>query len=196
MQELIGLMMEDQYFINQFMMYMIGFYDRNGKTCSIVRQTDRIFVVDKSPIEILEFSIEQVGFNFKGALETSRSTLGDIKMCPVMVNPLLSIVVFPTKAAKRDDTMWLNPEHIYRSYRTKGIHRKTNVEFKNGLTITVDSRVSSFKTKHQTAEEYRKMKIEGGKNPISFVLDPKTRKILLSSFLALKCLTEVWEVIC
>ncbi|MCQ6280019.1 competence protein ComK [Bacillus sp. EB600] len=189
------MMMEDHYFINQFMMYMTGFYDRNGKTCTLVREVDGIFVVDKSPIEILEFSIKKVGFNLKGAIETSRSTLGDIHMCPIMVNPLRNIVVFPTQSAKRDDAMWFNPEHISRTYRSKCMDRKTTVEFKNGLTIKVASRLSSFNTKLQTAEQYGKMKIEAGKNPISFVLDPKKRGILLSSFLTIKCLTELLEVI-
>jgi competence protein ComK len=174
---------------------MAGFYDRNGKTCSLVREEHRMLIVDKSPIEILESSIREVGFNLKGAMETSRSTLGDIHMCPVMVNPLMNIVVFPTQSAKRDDTMWFTPQQIQRTYRSNCLDRKTNIEFNNGHTIKINSRLASFNTKLTTADQYRKMKIEAGKNPISFVLDPKTKGILLSSFLALKCLTEVCDVI-
>ncbi|QCJ45072.1 hypothetical protein FAY30_03120 [Bacillus sp. S3] len=47
---------------------------------------------------MLNDSIRCVGFNLKGAMETAKLLLGDKQMCPVMVNPLHTIVVFPNKS--------------------------------------------------------------------------------------------------
>lgn len=170
--------LEENYIINQNMMCMAGFYDRNGKTCTIVREVSRIFIVAKSPLEILDFSIKSIGFTLKGAMKTAKWHLGDIHMCPVMVNPILKICLFPNHSPKRVDTMWFNPDHIH---RTNSSFLKTKVEFNNGLFIRVNSKLSSFNTKLQTAEQYKKMIVEAGKNPITFLLDPKTRKEPTSS---------------
>lgn len=64
-------MFEEVYSINQNLMYMAGFYDCHAKACTLVRETERIFVVHQSPLEILEYSIKKVGYNLKGAMETS-----------------------------------------------------------------------------------------------------------------------------
>ncbi|MCM2535850.1 competence protein ComK [Neobacillus pocheonensis] len=182
--------LENNYIINQHMMYMVGFLDRNGKPCTIVKEVNKMFIVDKSPLEILEYSIKCIGFNLKGAMETSKWILGDIHMCPLMVNPILKICVFPIQSAQRYDTMWFNPYHIK---RTTSFNRKTNVEFNNGIVIKVNSQLSSFNNKLQIADQYRKMTVNAGENPISFVLEPKNRRVLLSHLLVLKFLPAIIE---
>jgi competence protein ComK len=185
-------MFEENYIINQHMMCMAGIYDRNGKTCTIVREINKTFIVDKSPLEILEISIRSIGFNLKGAMKTSKWHLGDIHMCPIMVNPILKICLFPNHSPKRDDTMWFNPDHIH---RTTSSFLKTNVEFNNGLIIRVNSKLSSFNTKLQAAEQYQKMRVEAAENPITFLLDPKNRRALLHHLLTFSVLTEMVQFI-
>jgi competence protein ComK len=188
-------MIENNYSIKHEMMYMEGFYDRNGKTCTVVKELDRIFAVDKSPLEILEFSIKEVGFNLKGALETSKAAHKDKYMCPIMVNPIMNIVVFPTKSHKRVDAIWFNPIHIFRTDGSKLMNRKTIIIFNNEHTISVDSRLSFFNSKLQIADQYRKAKVGAAKKSQSFILDQKSKKILLSFVVAVKCLTEILEII-
>jgi competence protein ComK len=160
------------------MMYMEGQYDRNGKLCAIITEVGKTFLVDMSPLAILEDSIKSIGFDLKGAMKTSKWFHGDIHMRPLMVNPIQGICLFPSKSAKNEDTMWFNPYHIK---RTSGYNRKTFIEFSNGLTIEVQSILSSFNHKLQIAEQFRNMTVETGKNPISFVLDPKERRIPIKS---------------
>jgi competence protein ComK len=156
-------------------MYMVGFHDRNGKLCTLVKEKDICFLVDQSPIEILSYSIQCIGFDLKGALATSKWILGDdILMHPIMVNPILKICMFPNKSMKQNDTIWFNPFYIKRT--SCGRKRTTIVEFQNGQKMIVYSQLSSFNHKLQTAEQLRNMTVDVGRNPTSFILDPKKRR--------------------
>jgi competence protein ComK len=161
-------MLEEHYAINQFFMYMAGFYDRRNNPCTIVRETNRMFVVGKSPLEILEFSIKKVGYTLERAMKTSREHNGKT-MCPIMVNLLLELVIFPTQSAKHVETMWLSPNQIHRTDYAKYIDRKTNIEFKNGNIITVDSRLSSLNDKLKRAEQYRDTTVAAAKPSLSLI---------------------------
>ncbi|OIK09406.1 hypothetical protein BIV60_23995 [Bacillus sp. MUM 116] len=168
--------MEKFHIIKPSFMYMEGHVDRNAMLCSKVTQTDGIILVDKSPVKILDDSIRCIGFNLKGALETSKWIMGDSYMCPIMVNPILRIVVFPTKSIKNEDSIWLNPNQIL---RTSSYFNKTRVEFKNGHTLIVPCRLSAFNTKLQTAEQFRRITCGMGRDPLCFVLEPKRNRIQL-----------------
>ncbi len=105
-------------------------------------------------------------------METAKSLLGNKHMCPVMVNPIHKICVFPNKSAKHDDTMWFNPNLIL---RTNTFNGKATVESTNGLIITVSSKLYSFNHKLQTADQFKKMIVGTGTKPLSFKQDPKKR---------------------
>jgi competence protein ComK len=147
-------------------MSMAGHLDRYGKKCTLVYELNRMFLVDQSPLEILEASIRRVGFNLKGALESSKKNLGGIHMHPFMVNPILGIIVFPTKSHKHEDVIWFNPNHIRRTWGKKNV---TIVEFRNGQTLIVPTKLCFFNNKLTIAERFRDDLIEGGKNPSSVV---------------------------
>lgn len=152
---------------------MQGFYDRNGKRCTLVRELDKTFTVDRSPLHILEDSIKCIGYDLKGAMASAKWILGEIHMPPVMINPIQSICVFSDKSAKNEDTIWFNPVHIVRTISYK---KKTYIEFSNGITLILHCSVSSFNTKLQNAMQLRNLTTEMGKNPISMILDPSKRK--------------------
>ncbi|MFP7299058.1 competence protein ComK [Neobacillus niacini] len=166
---------EKYYLINQHMMYMFGFYDRNGKKYTFVRQFDQVFIVDRSPTEILDDSIRCIGFDLRGAMDTSKMIMGNNMMCPVMINPIHSICVFPDKSHKHDGTIWYNPNQIV---RTQSLRRKTYIEFRNGFILMSDSKLFSFNHKWKSAEQLCKITSENAKNPMSFMVEPpkKTRK--------------------
>ncbi|MFJ7727868.1 competence protein ComK [Neobacillus sp. NPDC097160] len=164
------MFIENNYFINRDFMFMVGQYDRNAKLCALVKEQNRTFIVDRSPLEILNESIRCIGFNLKGAMETSKLLLGDKHMCPIMVNPIHNICVFPNKSAKHADTMWFNPDHIY---RTNTLNGKAKLEFTNGLIMMVPSKLYTFNHKLQTAEQFKKMVDGNGYDPLSSKKDPR-----------------------
>ena len=117
-----------------------------------------------SPLEVLDDSIRFIGFDLRGAIETSKMLLGDKYLCPVMVNPIHSICVFPDKSANRPDAMWFNPEHIY---RTHTLNCKAGIEFTNGLVITIPMKLYTFNHKLKNAEQFKNILMGNGLDPFS-----------------------------
>ncbi|WP_231734913.1 competence protein ComK [Bacillus sp. FJAT-29937] len=142
--------MRSSYIINEYFMYMKGHYDRHGKLCTHVTETCNTFIVDKSPLEILEDSICVIGYDLRGAIATSKKLLGNIYHCPILVNPILRIIVFPTKSAWHDECVWYNPIHIK---RTNSLNRKTTITYSNGKTHNISAKLTSFNSKIKTAEQ-------------------------------------------
>ncbi|MEH7119231.1 competence protein ComK [Neobacillus vireti] len=162
--------LEKKYIINTNFMYMVGYYDRHARLCTLVKELHRTFVVERSPLEILNDSIKCIGFDLRGAMETAKWLLGNQYMCPIMVNPIHRICVFPDKCAKKADVMWFNPCHII---RTKGVNRNAEVEFTNGLKLQRPLRLYTFNQKLHTAGQFRKTMIGMHNDSLSFKTDPK-----------------------
>jgi competence protein ComK len=166
------LFIVNYYIIQPQILYMFGEFDRNGKLCTIVMEEEQSFIVDQPPLKILEDSIEYIGSDFKGSLAGARKNTGKRRLTPIMVNYILNICLFPDRKYKSNDCIWINSHYIM---NTKPLDRQTIIEFSNGSNLIVNSRISPFREKIHTAEQYRKMNYERGKNPMSFVLDPKKR---------------------
>jgi competence protein ComK len=164
------------YIINQNFMNMVGVLDRNAKPCTLITEVGRKFIVDKSPLEIIKDSIKCIGFCFdiRESTQATKWILGDIHMCPVMINPIHRICVFPNKAPKNEDTMWFNPLHIIRTGTSKGW---TTVEFTNGLILEVPCRLTAFNNKWKAADELRDITVEIASNPISILFEPRRKRL-------------------
>lgn len=157
------------------MVLMLGEYDQNGKLCTRVMEVDKTFLVDKTPLEVLKDTIHYIGFDFKGAMSASKLILGNVNMCPVIVNPVHGICMFPNKAYKNDDTIWFNPIHII---NTSPLGRNTKVDLSNGYSIEIHSRLSGFNTRLQNAEHLRKITSDRGNNPMTLIIEKKRGKLL------------------
>lgn len=164
--------MREHYIVTRDFMYMIGKHDSHGNVYTRVKEKERTLFVNKSPLEILEYSIKCIGFNLRGALESSKWLLNNEKMCPIMVNPLHRIVLFPTKSPKHQDNIWFNPTHIKRTSNDKG---NTLVIFTDTSTLTIPVRLSSFNHKIQTAEQLEKLTREMSEGNYTLVLDSVQR---------------------
>jgi competence protein ComK len=162
------------YIIVPEMMYMYGEYDRNGKLCTMVLEEKKVFIVDQSPLQIIRDSIAFNGFDLRGALSGARKITGKSRYCPVMINYIRSICVFPDRAYHHPYCVWINPAHVQ---NTIPRHAYTLVEFSNGCTLMVKSRLTAFHTRVQSAEQLKKVTFDRGMNPSSFVLDPKKRHV-------------------
>ena len=151
-------------------MYMVGYYDRQAKLCTLVNELNRTFIVDRSPLQVLNDSIRCIGFDLRGAMETAKWLLGNKYMCPVMVNPVYRICVFPDKSSKNPCAMWFNPCHIT---RTKSFNHKAQIDFTNGLSITHSLSLNTLNQKLQIADQFRKLISKMDNDPFSFKEDPK-----------------------
>lgn len=162
---------KDKYMINEKCMELKGIYDENGNECTKVRESDQTFIVRKSPVQIIDYSLNCIGFDLKGALRAAKLLLNLDKkyMLPVLVNHIKEIVLFPTHSMKNEKNIWLNPKHIKKTFSEK---RNTLVYFSNGETTIIEKRQIYFNSHFQTAMQYLENIIENAKNPSLLPYDP------------------------
>jgi competence protein ComK len=130
------------------------------------------FLVNRTPLQLLDDTLTYIGFDLKGAMMGAKSVLDKKVKCPIIVNPYLGICLFPNKSPQKVDCIWFNPEHIV---KTTAVGIKTKVELSNGYTIMVDSKLSSFNDKIDTANRLIRISMKRGNhpNPIIFYLEPR-----------------------
>jgi competence protein ComK len=153
------------------MILMMGEYDRYGKLCARVLAGRSSFLVDRTPLQLLDDTITYIGFDLRGAMASAKLTLGEKARCPIIVNPYQGIYLFPNKSPFRPDCIWFNPEHIV---GTKAIGNKTKVELSIGHSIIVDSRIHSFNNRIQKANQLMQIYMKRGDqpSPTIFYLEP------------------------
>ncbi|MCM3569338.1 competence protein ComK [Neobacillus mesonae] len=156
------MLIHKSYSIENTMIMLMKEYDQNGKRCSRVVEGRTAFLVDLSPIQLLDANLRAIGYDLKGAVNGSKFILGQTMMCPIIVNPYLKICLFPTKSPKSEDCIWFNPDHIV---KPTAIGSKTQVELSNGYCLTVNLRLPSFKAKMHTAEKLMRLSEERGTHP-------------------------------
>ncbi len=159
------------YIINEKTILLKGEYDPFGKLCTRVFEDDQTFLVDKAPVGLINHTLLLQGDDFRGALESSRFLLGEMKMYPIKVNETLDIWLFPTRSYKKDNCVWFALSHV-RKTKASGV-RKTEVSLSYGHTFKVEMKQSSFNNKRQKAEDLREMIRRNSKNPKFFYQKPE-----------------------
>lgn len=165
------------YLVSENVILMAGEYDKHGKLCARVMIGGHTLLVDRTPIQLLDETLQYIGFDLKGACNGARSILGNKKMCPIMLNPFQGVSFFPTKSPSKEDCIWFNPDHVV---TTKARGSKTEVELSNGLSMIVDAKLQNFNSKLQIANQLKRITSNRGKhpNPLSFFTTSKKRKLL------------------
>lgn len=160
------------YLIDRNIIMMVGEYDANGRLCSRVMIGSESILVERTPLQLMDDTLKYISFNLSGAYKGAKDILGDIRLCPVIVNPYQDVCLFPIISTQKDDCLWFNPQHIV---KTKRIGYKTEVELSNGISIMVDLRIHSFNSKMQTALQLWKLSKDRGNthNPMIFHHEPK-----------------------
>jgi competence protein ComK len=153
------------------MILIVGEYDSYGKLCARVMAGKSSFLVDRTPLQLLDDTLTYLGFDLRGATASAKLILGGRARCPIIVNPYQGICLFPNKSPLNADCIWFNPEHIV---RTKAVGNKTKVDLSNGHSIIVDSRLNSFNNRIQKAIQLMQISMNRGNHPSPtiFYLEP------------------------
>ena len=152
-------MNQPAYLIEKKTILMTGEYDRFGKLCARIVAGGASFLVDRTPLQLLDASLTYIGFNLKGATIGAKAILGKKNKCPIIANPYQNICLFPTKSPLKEDCIWFNIEHIV---QTKAVGGKTEVELSNGHSIIVNAKLSALNNKIQTAGQLKRISLERG----------------------------------
>ena len=102
---------------------------------TIVYEVDNSFVVDKTPLEIMEDSCEYFGSSLEGRQIGTSSLIGYTHKVPVIVEETFDLIFFPTLSPKNEECTWLSYAHIFKPDKFKN---KTILNLKNGKKILID----------------------------------------------------------
>ena len=107
----------------------------DSKSSKIIENNES-YVVNVTPMQILEHSCEYFGSSFDGRREGTKKLLGITHKSPIIVEESRKIIFFPTTSPDRNDCIWINLEKISRYYKSS--QKKSIIEFKNGDIIEFD----------------------------------------------------------
>ncbi len=113
----------------------------DSKSSKIIENNES-YVVNVTPMQILEHSCEYFGSSFDGRREGTKKLLGITHKSPIIVEESRKIIFFPTTSPDRNDCIWINLEKINRYYKSS--QKKSIIEFKNGDIIEFDVSIGSL----------------------------------------------------
>lgn len=120
----------DSYEINKDTVALIP---KNNQT--IVYEVDKSFVVNKSPLKIVEESCEYFGSSLEGRQVGTSKLVGFTHKVPVIIEESFNIIFFPTLSPKNEECSWISYSHVFKPDKFKD---KTIVELKNGKKILLN----------------------------------------------------------
>lgn len=169
------LYLKESYRISPKMICISSIFDRHGNHYSLVREEDRLFAVTLPPLNVIDYSIRCNGYNLKSALDTAKWLLGKNHLCPIVVDPIEQIILFPTRSRFHEDNIWFNPDHIKRTFFLRA---RTLILFMNDLSFSIPGQQSSFNHKLTTADQYKRLTVGPDRYPITQYL-VKNQRLLL-----------------
>ncbi len=100
------------------------------ETTSKILEKENEYIIDNTPLEIMEHSCEYFGSSFEGRKEGTKKMLGISHKPPVIVEESRKIIFFPTSSPENEDCTWINLEKIDKYYKVNA--KKSAILFKNG----------------------------------------------------------------
>jgi len=120
------------------------------------------YVVNHSPIDVIEHSCEYFGSSYEGRKAGTQKLLGITHKSPIIVEETRRLIFFPTKSPDRDDCVWINLSQVNKYYAINN-HRSA-IEFKNGDELELDISIGSLTNQIMRASR------------LKFVLDERIKK--------------------
>lgn len=144
----------EEYVIKRLTSALVPEYDLYGKLISRVYEGTSSFLVNSSPLQIMEHSAQYYGHCLKGAMNAAKLALGGkIKMGPVKVSGNLGMYWFPSKSPNSHDCSWfaLCP---YMNVHA-GAQKVTDVALRDGHTVSIPITVGGFERKIHRTQKYK-----------------------------------------
>lgn len=139
----------EKHVINKDTAAIVGEVDQHGKAYSIVYEGLDTFIVNMSPVCLIEHSLRYYCSSLKGACEGSRSIFGDVNMLPIIVYSPLEMYWFPCYSPYRLDGIWFALNHVvkYEKMNTKN----TRVSLTYGHSLVLGMTKQRYVTRLQNA---------------------------------------------
>ncbi|MCY8379934.1 competence protein ComK [Bacillus haynesii] len=168
-------MTKDTYEVNGSTMAVLPLGE-GEKPASKILETERTFLVNMKPFQIIERSCRYFGSSYAGRKAGTYEVIKVSHKPPIMVDHSNNIFLFPTFSSTRPQCGWLSHAHVHEFCVAK--YDNTFVTFVNGETLELPVSITSFENQvYRTAWLRTKFidRIEGNamQKKQEFMLYPK-----------------------
>ncbi len=111
---------------------IIPIKDTNAK----IVESEDVYLVKNTPMEILEHSCEYFGSSYEGRKEGTKKLLGITHKSPIIIEESRKIIFFPTTSPDNYNCIWINLEKIDKYFKIE--KKKSAIKFKNGDIMHFD----------------------------------------------------------
>lgn len=170
----------NMYIINNRTCIIYPHYNEYGNLIAIVIETEGAYLVNLSPMEIIEHSLLSYLSSFQGAKDGAKHILGNTTMNPLMISEKLGLYAIPSMSPTSNECVWF----MLGQYKNHLPVEKNilNVLFKHGYETELNISSKSFENKLQKAYRLREHMEEMGQQQFKYtalsgcsvVVDPNT----------------------
>ncbi len=142
----------EEYEVNPHTM-MLKPIEYGARTFTQILEMDDVLVSPFKPFEILRKSCEFFGSSYEGRKEGTKKLTGIVYKAPIIVNPQMSIFLFPTASPNKQECVWVSHSHVRNYDRTKD--GSTKVFFQNRQSCDIPISYSSFENQMLRTSDLR-----------------------------------------
>ncbi len=121
----------EEYEINEETLAVIPIKSDKSK----VYETDRVFIVNKSALKIMDDSCEFFGSSLEGRQKGTSKLIGVTHKAPVIIEESKEIIFFPTMSPRIDKCSWISLKNVEKIIKKND---KNYILFKNNTIIESD----------------------------------------------------------
>ncbi|WP_064092180.1 competence protein ComK [Rossellomorea aquimaris] len=142
----------EEYEVNPHTM-MLKPIEYGSRTFTEILEVDDVLVSPFKPFEILRKSCEFFGSSYEGRKEGTKKLTGIVYKAPIIVNPQMSIFLFPTVSPTKQECAWVSHSHVRRYDRSNAGF--TKVFFQNRQSCDIPISYSSFENQMLRTSDLR-----------------------------------------
>lgn len=121
----------EEYEINDNTLALVPFEDNKTK----VYENDKVFIINKNIIKIMDFSCEYFGSSLNGRQKGTFNLIGITHKVPIIIEESKEIIFFPTMSPRIDKCSWFSLKNIIKIFSE---NKKNFILFKNNIIIETD----------------------------------------------------------
>ncbi len=119
-------------------------YEINNETIAIIPidnykskiiEKDREFIVDMTPIKIIDNSCQYFGSSYQGRFLGTKKLIGVSHKAPIIIEESREIIFFPTNSPRLYECSWISLKHL-NNYKKN--EETSKIFFNNGSLLEVD----------------------------------------------------------
>lgn len=106
-----------------------------GVDKSKVIESDKTFIVDLTPLKIIDRSCKFFGSSYQGRFMGTKNLIGISHKAPIIIEETREIIFFPTNSPRQDNCAWISLKHL-ETYQKN--NRSSLLKFTGGHLINLD----------------------------------------------------------